>query len=504
MAIAADHQGERDRQMTEDLGPRVSFVIPNYQGEGLLPACLGSIYSQETDAPYEIIMVDDCSSDGSAALISRRYPEVRLVVNRRNRGCAASKNIGAAQARGEYIAFLDNDVELDPRWLEAMVGRFEREGDGLGVCASHILVNGYSSLLNSTGGLINLLGYAWDRGIFGRDTDSYSRNTQVMWACAAAMIVRRSIFEEVGGFDSAYEYLFDDVDLGWRMNIFGYHVAYEPRAIAFHHQNTVQGWKLVRRLQLYERNRLRNLLKNMQGETLRWIRGELVHNFLHRVRRELDNGNLSLLMRLSLVPRMVQALLWNAVHLRDTLRLKREVEARRKLTDRQLMDRGVLCPFLGDPYIMEDPRLERPLDRPPGRLKDLGGKVLMSSDMDGSLGPGWHAREVDARGAYFRWTDSRAVVRLRVKKGKRCLILHSVMAHPEGASQASIRVNGRLISTFEIPNRPHRQKIELPPHLQPGDWEVEVAVANPFTPLEVLGIEDHRRLGVAVTRIEAR
>jgi len=488
--------------MKEDIKPQISFVIPNYQGENLLPACLDSIFSQKTGTTYEVIVVDDCSTDGSADLVSRSYGQVKLIVNQRNRGCAASKNIGAAEARGEHIAFLDNDIELDPHWLEAMAGRFHREGEKLGACASHILINGYSSLLNSTGGFVNLLGYAWDRGIFGQDTDSYSHNTQVMWACAASMIVRRSIFEEIGGFDSAYEYLFDDVDLGWRMNILGYGVAYEPRAIAYHHQKAAQGWKLIRRLQLYERNRLRNLLKNMQGPTVRWIRRELICNFLHRVRRELGNRNFSPLMRLSLIPRMFQALAWNVVHLRDTLSRRREVEGTRKLTDWQLMRRGVLCPFLGDPYIMEDPRLKESADRPAGQGKTRRGRVIMSNEMNGSLGAGWYAREIDIRGVYFRWMDRRAVLYLRGRKGKRHLAFSSVMAHPVDMTRVSVSINGRFISTFEVPNHPNRQKIELPPDIQPGEWEVELTVENPFSPRELLGIEDHRRLGVAVAKVE--
>jgi GT2 family glycosyltransferase len=488
--------------MTKKDKPKVSYVIPNYQGEKLLPACLDSIFSQRTNLTYEVIVVDDCSTDGSTSLVSTSYGDVRLIVNRKNRGCAASKNVGAAEARGEYIAFLDNDIELDPGWLEAMIERFEREGGRLGICASHILINGYSSLLNSTGGLVNLLGYAWDRGIFGQDTGSYSHNTRVMWACAAAMIVRKSIYEEVGGFDPVYEYLFDDVDLGWRMNILDYEVAYEPRAIAFHHQGTVQGWKLMRRLYLYERNRLRNLLKNMESGTLKWMRRELTYHLLHRVGREWDNGDLSFLMKFSLIPRMVQALAWNVLHLRDTLKLRREVEKARKLADQQLMRKGVLCPVLGEPYIMEDPRLKGPAGTQNGKRKPLSGKVVMSNGLNGSLGDGWYGRESDARGVHFRWADSKAVLYIKGKKGRRNLLLHTVMSNPVDTTRVSVAINGRFISTVDIPNHPFCSRIDLPPDIQPGDWEVVLEVENPFSPQETLGIEDHRRLGVAVAKVE--
>ncbi|MEW6553632.1 MAG: glycosyltransferase family 2 protein [Actinomycetota bacterium] len=489
--------------MTKEPGPLVSYVIPNYQGEKLLPACLDSVFSQRTGVSYEVIVVDDCSSDGSAALVSRDYQQVRLVVNDRNRGCAASKNIGAAEARGRFIAFLDNDIELEPDWLQAMVDRFEREGDHLGVCASHILINGYPSVLNSTGGFVNLLGYAWDRGIFAQDTDSYAFNTRVMWACAAAMIVKASLFREIGGFDGVYEYLYDDVDLGWRVNMLDYGVVYEPRAVAHHHQGIVQGWKLVKRLYIYERNRLRNLLKNMEGDTLRWVRRELFYHFLHRARREWKTGELPLLMRISFVLRMGQALAWNVFHLRNTLKLRREVEKTRVLTDRQLMGKGVLCAVLGEPFITTDLRMNKAPGQHADRHRHLSGKVVMSNPVSKALGSGWYERELDASGVFFRWTDGRAVLYLEGKKNKRHLVLHTLMAHPKDVTRVSVSVNGHQLPGVEVPNQPFSQRIDLPPDLEPGEWEVVMAVENPFSPWEVWGIEDHRRLGMAVVKVEA-
>src|SRR4030065_2612112 len=111
--------------------PKITFVVPNYQGEKLLPACLDSVFSQETNESFERIVVDDCSTDGSTRLIESSSPDVKVIVNRKNSGCAASKNVGAAQAQGEFIAFLDNDIELDADWVEAMLRRFETEGDRL-------------------------------------------------------------------------------------------------------------------------------------------------------------------------------------------------------------------------------------------------------------------------------------------------------------------------------------------------------------------------------------
>src|SRR4030042_3589457 len=101
----------------------VSCLVPNYQGEKLLRACLQSVYDQKTDIPFEIIVVDDGSTDGSIDMVSDVFPAVKMVANRRNQGPAKSKNIGAAEARGDFIAFLDNDVGPAPLWLPSLYGR---------------------------------------------------------------------------------------------------------------------------------------------------------------------------------------------------------------------------------------------------------------------------------------------------------------------------------------------------------------------------------------------
>lgn len=483
--------------------PRASVIIANYQGEELLPPCLESVISQETGAPYEIIVVDDGSNDGSVELVSRRYPQVRLVVNHRNRGPAAAKNIGAGEARGEYIAFLDNDVELHRGWLEAMLGRLSREDERVGACASHMLLNGYHSILNSTGGMINLLGYAWDRGIFKADSDSYSYNTRVMYACSAAMMVRKRVFEEVGGFDERFCYLFEDADLGWRMNIYGYQVVYEPQAVVKHLLSSTMGKKWLRNLYLYERNRLRASIKNMEADTLKCVHREMSYWFTHRMYKEMDNG-LDFRQKVLLPLRMTQALGWNLVFLPGTLVQRRQIGRHRVISDCQLMSEGILCAQIGDPPIGEDPRLKMNDAQPAGAVRSLPRKVCMTRERDGVLGPGWHEREVDVRGVAFRWTGEKATVFLRSGGKRNYIYLRTVMAHPLGLTQVSLKVNGRPISTFEVPNHPHQHKIPVPQDIGPGPWEVELHVLNPFRPRETLQVEDQRTLGIAVASLKIR
>jgi GT2 family glycosyltransferase len=481
--------------------PKVSLIIPNYRGENLLPSCLGSVLSQQTDITYEIIVVDDSSDDNSVELVTLKYPQVKLIVNDRNMGPSATKNVGAREASGEYVAFLDNDVELGPGWVQAMYGRLSSSGEDVGACASHILLNGYSSLLNSTGGLVNLLGYAWDRGIFKDDSDSYSRNTLVMYACSAAMMMKKAVFEEVGGFDERFRYLFEDADLGWRMNIYGYRVVYEHEALANHHLSFTMGKNWLRNLYLYERNRLRASLKNMEPDTLKWVRRELAYWFTHRIYKEMANG-LNAKQKIVLPLRMAQAIAWNLLYLPGTLSRRREIARRRKISDYELMSDGVLCPQIGEPPIGEDPRFKK--DEHPEDGHRLPRKVAFAKEKDGQLGAGWYEREVDVRGVDFRWMGEKATVFVRGGGKRNQIVLRTLMAHPSELTQVSLKVNGRPISTFEVPNHSHLQKIPVPKEVGNGTWEVELQVLNPFLPREELEIEDQRLLGIAVASLENR
>jgi GT2 family glycosyltransferase len=483
--------------------PLASVIIVNYRGEEILPACLDSVMSQETDFPFEVIVVDDDSDDGSVDLVESRYPGVELVVNRRNRGPAAAKNTGAGVARSEFLAFLDNDVELHPHWLSTMLAGITRPEDDLGACASHILLNGYGSMLNSTGGMINLLGYAWDRGIFMQDSDTYSYSPKVMYACSAAMMARKRVFDEVGGFDERFRYLFEDADLGWRMNIYGYRVAYEPRAIVKHMLSSTMGNRRLRNLYLYERNRLRALAKNMERETLGMVRRELAYWLGQRIRAELENG-LSSWQKLILPLRMAQALAWNLAWMPDTLRGRRVIARHRVVPDRLLITRGVLSPQIGEPPIGEDPRIAVKETGPETSGRALPRKATMSRMKEGVLGPGWYDREVDVKGVPFRWTGERATFYLKAGGKRRNLSLRTVMANPAGLTQVSVRINNRLVSTFEVPNLYHAHDIPLPGDLEPGVWEIELQVNNPFRPRDVLRVEDQRLLGIAVASMQIR
>jgi GT2 family glycosyltransferase len=483
---------------------KVSFVIPNYQGEELLNACLSSIYAQETDIPFEVIVVDDKSTDGSVAMVKQRYPSVRLIANQRNRGPAESKNIGAREALGDFIAFLDNDVELDKHWLRSIYGRLMAEGEEAGACASHILLNGHRSILNSTGGFVDMLGYAWDRGIFEEDNGSFSRNTEVMYACSAAMLIRRTVYELVGGFDRRYRYLYEDVDLGWRVNACGFKVYYEPEAIAHHHLSSTMGKNGLRNLYLTERNRMRTLKANLEKETRKTMSQEYLFHFKERLSLGMDADTMTLPDKLRLTQHMLRALGWNILHSRSIVRRRRALDSMRKRHDWELMRSGILSPYIVEPQIEVRTFLRKGQASVRDGRRVFPGRVVMELESGGCIGPGWYDRELNEDGVAFRWTAERASVIVQPQREARHLILHTLMANPRERSRVSLLINGRAISSLEVPDRFRASKVRLPEDMEPGAWDVELAVENPFTPQDELGIDDRRALGIAVTSIQLR
>ena len=247
---------------------QVSIIIPNYNGNRVLHNVLPSIKRQEYNAAlFEVVVVDDASRDNSVEIVRREYPGATVVQNVRRRGAAYSKNCGIEVARHEWLLFLDNDIVLADNFISMLMCQ--------AVCAQapclqpKILFFHDSSELNSTGGIANIYGYAWDRGIFETDRQQYDHKKNVFFASSAAMLIRKSVILSIGMFDADYGYLNEDFDVGYRLHMAGYETAYVPEAVCFHRLSHTMGRDNPRVKYLMERNRIMTLLKNYEMKTLR-------------------------------------------------------------------------------------------------------------------------------------------------------------------------------------------------------------------------------------------
>lgn len=213
----------------------VSVVVINWNGRRYLERCLPSLISQ-TVPPFEMIVVDNGSTDGSREWIRRNFPDVYLIANDRNIGFAAANNQAFKVARGEYIATLNNDAWATPNWLEELSSVMAQDST-IGMCASTMLFAERPFLINSTGINLDWAGIAWDRQGGEIYDNRKSEPVEVFGPCAGAALYRRAMLEELGGFDEDFFAYLEDVDLAWRARLKGWRCLYVPTAVVYHHHS---------------------------------------------------------------------------------------------------------------------------------------------------------------------------------------------------------------------------------------------------------------------------
>ncbi len=268
----------------------VSVVLVNYKGlddtlEAISNLQLVAVGSHKT----EVIVVDNASGDGSLERIRGVAPHVRLVQSKRNLGFAGGCNLGVEHARGEFIAFLNNDAKPDKFWITAALQRFE-ESDEIGAVASKVL-DWDGNLVDFIGSGLTWFGMGYKPHTGFPVPRQANQAKDVLFGTGSAMFVRRSVFDELGGFDERYFMFFEDVDLGWRLNLLGYRFVYEPKSIAFHkHHASMKGIGNFKETFLLERNALFTLYKNLGEESLKEHLGGAI---LLSVRRSMARGNLA-------------------------------------------------------------------------------------------------------------------------------------------------------------------------------------------------------------------
>lgn len=210
----------------------VSVVIPTWNGRAMLDVALASLERQSA-APLEVIVVDNGSTDGTAEHLRQRWPAVEVVALAENAGFAAGVNRGLERARGEYVALVNNDVELDPDFLRELEAGLV--GDpGAASAASKMVRFDDRTVIDATGDTLRWSGVALQRGQGERDRGQYDRSERVFSACAGAALYRRSAFDAVGMFDEAFFAYLEDVDWGFRAQLAGFGCIYVPTAIAYH------------------------------------------------------------------------------------------------------------------------------------------------------------------------------------------------------------------------------------------------------------------------------
>jgi GT2 family glycosyltransferase len=265
--------------------PRVTVAIPNWNGARFLPSCLYSLREQ-TFRDFEVVVIDNGSADESLELLAADFPEVRLVPWETNRGVAAAFNEGVRQCRGELLALLNNDMELDAEWLGSMVAAIDADPNAGAVAAKILFID--RTTINSAGDFYRRDGVPGSRGVHEIDRGQYDRLEYVFGASGGASLFRRRLFDEIGLFDERLVSYCEDVDWAWRLQLAGYRCLYAPGAVAYHWGSATGGGTLAS--YYCGRNFIRVLLKNLPGSILRRHWGAIVRRELGLALEALRHG----------------------------------------------------------------------------------------------------------------------------------------------------------------------------------------------------------------------
>ena len=219
--------------------PVASLVVPAFDKLEYTLACLAAVAASGDRLPYEVIVVDDGSTDDTSAVVPG-IPGVTYVRNEENLGFIGACNRGAARARGRFLVFLNNDTAVQPGWLDALVGTFDRfPGTGL-VGAKLLYPNGQ---LQEAGGVIYADAHAGNYGRYDAPMDPrFTSVREVDYCSGAALAVPAALFRELGGFDDHYRpAYYEDADLAMRVRQRGLRALYQPESLVVHYEGVSSG-----------------------------------------------------------------------------------------------------------------------------------------------------------------------------------------------------------------------------------------------------------------------
>ena len=220
----------------------ISIVIPVFNQFRFTQACLASLQARQGTERFEVIVVDDCSTDETAEAVPR-MPGVIYLRNETNSGFIASCNRGAKKARGKYLVFLNNDTVVRDGWLSELVDTFSEEPQA-GIVGSKLVYP--DGRLQEAGGIIWRDASGWN---YGKSDDpgkpEYNYLREVDYCSAAALMIPKALFQSVGGFDPRYApAYYEDTDLAFKVHQAGYKVLYQPLSEVIHYEGATGGTDL--------------------------------------------------------------------------------------------------------------------------------------------------------------------------------------------------------------------------------------------------------------------
>lgn len=259
--------------------PKASVIIPSFNGEILLKDCLNSL-AKQTFKDFEIILVDNNSTDNSLEYIKNNFPEVKIIQLNKNYGFAKAINEGVKLSQAKYVVFLNNDTKVDKDWLKNLVLCADSHPEVISVNPK--ILNFFNpKLIDGVGILINEVGQARSIGWQEEDRGQYEKQQYIFGATGGASLFKRKGFILVGGFDENFFMYSEEVDFAFRAQFLGYKSIYCPKAIVLHkHKSTAK--KFPQHIEYWQfRNMTQVIIKDFPTQLIlkdfRWLKIILVH-----------------------------------------------------------------------------------------------------------------------------------------------------------------------------------------------------------------------------------
>lgn len=243
---------------------RLAVIVVNWNGKHLLGDCLGSLIRQSL-AGLEIVLVDNGSSDGSVSYVREHFPGMRVIALEKNLGFAAANNRAIEATGTEFVALLNNDALADACWAERLIGAVADER--IGMAASRVALFADQKRLDSAGDGMTVVGVGYKRG-HREAADDYSAPELVFGASGCAMLLRRTMLQDIGLLDEDFFFSYEDADLSFRAQLRGWKCLYVPDAIVYHKLNVSIGRVSSEYVYYGQRNVEYVFFKNMPSRLL--------------------------------------------------------------------------------------------------------------------------------------------------------------------------------------------------------------------------------------------
>lgn len=250
-----------------------SIIIVTWNGlnhlKTFLPSVVETIYED-----FEIILADNASNDGSVEWVQENYPTVKIASFDDNYGYTGGNNRALQFAEKEILIFLNNDVKVDPKWLNGLTKAFDSDNE---IAAVQPKIRSYNEpeyfeYAGAAGGYLDTLGYPFCRGrlldTIEKDEGQYDSIESIAWASGAALAIQKKVFEELEGFDEDYQFHMEEIDLCWRALNRGHKIIYTPESVVYHLGGGSLPMGSSRKVYFNFRNSLFMLWKNLPSSQL--------------------------------------------------------------------------------------------------------------------------------------------------------------------------------------------------------------------------------------------